>query len=41
MVLEEDLVVGAFRLLEVDERVVLPYETSIRILITARDVLHS
>jgi len=41
MVLEEDLVVGSFRLLEVDERVVLPYETSIRILITARDVLHS
>jgi cytochrome c oxidase subunit II len=41
MVLDDDLTFGAFRLLEVDERVVLPTETSIRLLITARDVLHS
>jgi len=41
MVLDDDLTFGAFRLLEVDVRVILPYETSIRILVTARDVLHS
>lgn len=36
-----DLTVGAFRLLEVDNRVVLPTNTHIRLLITAADVLHS
>jgi cytochrome c oxidase subunit 2 len=30
-----------FRLLEVDNRVVLPYLTQIRVLVTAADVLHS
>jgi cytochrome c oxidase subunit 2 len=37
----EDLVRGSFRLLEVDNRVVLPVNTHIRVLITAADVLHS
>lgn len=41
MILEDDLPVGAFRLLEVDNRVVLPAKTHIRILVTAADVLHS
>jgi len=41
MVLEEDLVQGAFRLLEVDNRIVLPSRTQIRLIVTASDVLHS
>lgn len=41
MVQEDDLALGQFRLLEVDNRVVLPINTHIRILITASDVLHS
>ena len=41
MITEDDLTFGAFRLLEVDNRVVLPNETQIRLLITSSDVLHS
>lgn len=41
MILEEDLVEGAYRLLEVDERVILPERTSIRVLVTSLDVIHS
>lgn len=41
LVLDEDLVLGSLRLLEVDNRLVLPIETPIRILITSTDVLHS
>ena len=37
----EDLFPGAFRLLEVDRRVVLPVQTNIRVLVTSYDVLHS
>ncbi len=37
----EDIVTGAFRLLEVDNRVLLPINTHIRLLVTAADVLHS
>jgi len=40
MVATDDLTHGAFRLLEVDNRVVLPINTHIRLLITAADVLH-
>ncbi len=40
MVNTEDLTYGAFRLLEVDNRVVLPIKTHIRLLVTAADVLH-
>jgi len=36
-----DLTYGSFRLLEVDNRVVLPVNTHIRLLVTAADVLHS
>jgi heme/copper-type cytochrome/quinol oxidase subunit 2 len=41
MLLEEDLISGQYRLLEVDERVFLPERTSIRVLVTSLDVIHS
>nr|AUO29229.1 cytochrome c oxidase subunit 2 [Enallagma cyathigerum] len=41
MVPESDLEKGMFRLLEVDNRVVLPMQAQVRILVTAADVLHS
>ena len=41
MVSTNDLMPGALRLLEVDNRVVLPINTHIRLLVTAADVLHS
>lgn len=41
MVAEEDLMRGGLRLLEVDNRVVLPIKTHIRVLVTSADVLHS
>lgn len=41
MVPTDELVLGSFRLLEVDNRIVLPVNTHIRVLITAADVLHS
>jgi len=37
----EELDAGGFRLLDVDNRVVVPTETSIRLLITSADVIHS
>ena len=40
MLSSDDLTLGAFRLLEVDNRVILPIKTHIRLLITAADVLH-
>nr|YP_010567270.1 cytochrome c oxidase subunit II [Trachylophus sinensis]UZC33499.1 cytochrome c oxidase subunit II [Trachylophus sinensis] len=41
MVPSNDLQPFNFRLLDVDNRVVLPYETNIRVLATAADVIHS
>ena len=41
IIAEDDLNMGELRLLEVDNRVVLPFKTHIRLLITATDVLHS
>ena len=41
MVPEDELEFGELRLLEVDNRVVLPVQTHIRVVITAADVLHS
>lgn len=41
MIPTDELSKGSFRLLEVDNRVVLPINTHIRVLITAADVLHS
>jgi len=40
MIPEDDLTGGNLRLLEVDNRVVLPIQTHIRVLITSADVLH-
>jgi cytochrome c oxidase subunit 2 len=36
-----DLELGQFRLLEVDEKVVVPVNTHVRVIITAADVIHS
>jgi len=41
MIPEEDLELGQLRLLEVDNRMVVPINTHIRIIISAADVLHS
>jgi len=41
MIATSDLTKGTFRLLEVDNRVVLPIQTHIRLLVTSADVLHS
>lgn len=41
MLPEDELKIGDLRLLEVDNRVVLPVDTHIRLIITAADVLHS
>lgn len=41
MLASNDLPLGTFRLLEVDNRIVLPTNTHIRVLVTAADVLHS
>jgi cytochrome c oxidase subunit 2 len=38
---EEELLPGQHRLLEVDNRVILPIKTQIRIIVTAADVIHS
>ena len=41
MIPEEDLELGQLRLLEVDNRMVIPIQTHIRIVVSAADVLHS
>lgn len=41
MLATDDLTKGSFRLLEVDNRVVLPVDTHIRVIVTSADVLHS
>lgn len=41
MVLEDDLDIGQLRLLEVDNRIVVPANTHLRMIITSADVLHS
>jgi len=41
MIPEEEIQPGQHRLLEVDNRIVLPVDSNIRILVTAGDVLHS
>ena len=40
MVPESDLKVGDFRLLEVDNKLIVPVDTHIRVIVTATDVLH-
>nr|ACR22929.1 cytochrome c oxidase subunit II [Questa ersei] len=41
MLLDPDLPKGGFRLLDVDNRAILPYKTELRLLITSADVIHS
>lgn len=41
MIPEEDLEAGQLRLLDVDNRVVVPVNTPIRVIVTSADVLHS
>jgi heme/copper-type cytochrome/quinol oxidase subunit 2 len=41
MVATNDLILGELRLLEVDNRLVLPINLPIRVLITSSDVIHS
>ena len=41
MINEDDLSVGELRLLEVDNRVVIPSQTHVRVLVTSNDVIHS
>lgn len=41
MLPEEELKEGGLRLLEVDNRMVIPVETHVRLIVTAGDVLHS
>jgi len=41
MISTADLTQGSFRLLEVDNRVLLPVNAHIRVLVTAADVIHS
>jgi heme/copper-type cytochrome/quinol oxidase subunit 2 len=41
MLADDDLVLGGLRLLEVDNKVYLMTDTTIRLLITSADVLHS
>jgi cytochrome c oxidase subunit 2 len=40
MVPESDLELGQFRLLDVDQKVIIPVDTHIRLIVTAADVLH-
>lgn len=40
MLPEQDLTIGQFRTLEVDNRLVIPSATETRLLITAADVIH-
>ena len=41
MIPESDLELGQFRLLDVDNKVIVPVETHIRLIVTGADVLHS
>ncbi len=41
MIPDSDLNVGDFRLLEVDNALVVPVDTHIRVIVTASDVIHS
>jgi len=41
LVKEEDLNIGGFRNMEVDNRLVIPVDTHVRVIITSADVIHS
>ena len=38
--MESDLELGQFRLLDVDQKVIIPVDTHVRVIVTAADVLH-
>jgi cytochrome c oxidase subunit 2 len=40
MIPESDLKLGDFRLLEVDNALVVPVDTHVRVVVTATDVIH-
>jgi len=40
MVASEDLEIGDFRLMEVDNKIVLPIGTHVRVIISSGDVIH-
>ena len=40
MIPESDLELGQFRLLDVDQKVIIPVDTHTRLIVTAADVLH-
>lgn len=40
MIPEEDLPEGGLRMLEVDQRVILPVDTHVRLIVTGGDVIH-
>jgi cytochrome c oxidase subunit 2 len=40
MIPESDLELGQFRLLDVDQKVIIPLDTHVRLIVTASDVLH-
>jgi cytochrome c oxidase subunit 2 len=41
MIPTSDLKEGDFRLLEVDNRVIVPVDTHVRVIVTSADVIHS
>jgi cytochrome c oxidase subunit 2 len=41
MIPDSDLELGQFRLLDVDNKVVVPVDCHVRLIVTATDVLHS
>ena len=41
MLPESDLELGQFRLLDVDNKVIVPVDTHIRLIVTGADVIHS
>jgi cytochrome c oxidase subunit 2 len=41
MIPESDLETGQFRLLDVDNKMIVPVDTHIRLIVTGNDVLHS
>jgi cytochrome c oxidase subunit 2 len=41
MIPESDLELGQFRLLDVDNKVIVPIDTNIRLIVTGSDVIHS
>jgi len=41
MIPTADLAEGDFRLLEVDNRVIVPVDTHVRVIVTSADVIHS